>query len=268
MSDPELAFLRRIPAAVAEVWADLASLAEKRGGAFAGQADALRGVIEPDACAKAWRDLYESLLVEFDESRVATVLHLLAQDVAALLFRIRSNDHSPWDEMRPSERKKIADDVAKGARLIESALARMGPEAFFDAWFRMCMQGRPAAMLFRPSSDEYSIFDTPRKAIGDLAAVATTWPAVIGRNIGRDDAARPARAFEGRLVELCLSRIGKPSYEFVAILSDAAFRGPSDDPLSVAVVARRANIKKTRRDGLNPAEALFGNGAKKRQRGK
>lgn len=266
MSDPGPAFLRRIPAAVAEVWADLASLAEEHGGAFAGQADALRGVIEPDACAKAWRDLSASLLVEFDESHAATVLHLLAQDVASLLFRVRSNDHSPWDAMRPSERKKIADNVAKGARLIEGALDRMGSGAFFDAWFRM--QGRPAARLFRPSSDEYSIFDTPRKALGDLAKVAATWPDVIGRNIGRDDAARPARAFEGELVELCLSRIGKPNYEFVATLSDAAFRGPSDDPLSVAVVAKRANIKKTRRDGLNPAEALFGNGAKKRQRAK
>lgn len=268
MSYSSPAFLRRVPGAVAEVWADLASSAKEHGCAFAGQADALQRVIEPDACAKAWRDLYESLLVEFDESRVATVLHLLAQDVAALLFRIRSNDHSPWDEMRPSERKKIADDVAKGARLIESALARMGSEAFFDAWLRMCMQGRPAARLFRPSSDDHSIFDTPREALGDLVEVAATWPAMIGRNIGRDDAARPARAFEGRLVELCLSRIGKPSYEFVAILSDAAFRGPADDPLSVAVVARRANIKKTRRDRFNPADTHVRNGAKKRQSAK
>lgn len=268
MSYSSPAFLRRVPGAVAEVWVDLASSAKEHGGAFAGQADALRGVIEPDACAKAWCDLYESLLVEFDQSRVATVLRLLAQDVASLLFRIRSNDHSPWDEIRPSERKKIADDVAKGARLIESALARMGSEAFFDAWLRMQMQGRPAARLFRPSSNDHSIFDTPREALGDLAEVAATWPAMIGRNIGRDDAARPARAFEGRLVELCLSRIGKPSYEFVAILSEAAFRGPSDDPLSVAVVARRASIKKTRRDGFNPADTHFRNGAKKRQRAK
>ena len=264
MNDPIPAFLSRVPAAVAEAWADLASSAKAHGGAHADQAHALRSVIEPDACAKAWRDLSGSLLVRFGESCSYGKLYLLAQDVAALLHRIRSNDYDPWDAMRPSERKKIADDIAKGARLIEGALGRMGTNGFFDAWLRM--QGRPAARIFRPSSDEDSIFGLAGEAFGDLAEVAATWPDVIGRDIGRNDAARPARAFEGALVEICLSRTGNANYEFVSILSDAALRGQSEEPLSAAVVAKRANIKKTRRDGFNPAKALFGSGSKKRQR--